>query len=142
MKTCSICEKHKILKDFVIFETEDLVVAHGPTSAEQPEVYAGYFFIEPKNHITHLHQLSDRQAELIGLWSKRLSQVHKDFFDVDQTYYFKFADITPHLHVHVYPRHKNTPSDILGESVRFWSEAPKFNREEVLKFCEAVRRKA
>ncbi len=139
---CSICEKHKTLSQeagFVIFEDHDLLVSHMPALDSQSSVYAGYCFIEPKKHVTELHQLSEELASLIGVCLHKLSAGHKELLDVERTYFFKFADLTPHYHVHVYPRHLETPANLIGEAVRHWQGGPRFTRDEAIRFVEKMR---
>ena len=136
---CAICEKHKTLSDFIIFEDNDLILSHMPVTPAQDAVYAGYCFIEPKKHLTELHELSDSSASKIGLWLRKLSLAHSEVLDVHRTYFFKFADITPHYHVHVYPRHLSTPPELVGEAVRHWAEVPKLGRSEVLELVKKMK---
>lgn len=139
MNNCTICAKHKNFQDFVIYENHDLVVSHLTPMVEQPHVYLGYCFIEPKTHLTQIWQLSDEQMQNIGLWVKRLSLAHKELLQAEKTYFLKFADITPHLHVHVFPRHPQTPASIIGDAVRSWNDGPKGDRQEIIKLCRSIR---
>lgn len=138
LSICNICNKHNSNSEYLIHESDDLIVSHMPPSPEHPEVYLGYCFIESKKHITDISLLSDAQAQLIGLWTKKLSQAHTLLFKAERTYYFKFADITPHFHVHLYPRHPGTPKDLIGEAVRFWPDGPKADSEKIKKICKEM----
>lgn len=136
---CSICEKHKTIRDFVILEDENLLLSHWPSYSEDELVYKGYCFIEPKEHITHLWEMSDRQSEKVGLWAKKLDLAFSEILNSEKTYLFKFADITPHVHFHIYPRHPVTPLDVIGEAVRHWMDVPKISKSEVLNLCKRLR---
>ena len=135
---CGICEKHLHLDEFIIFEDHGLVVSHMPPAASGT-AYLGYCFIEPKRHLLKTSELSDVQAQHIGVWIKRLEQAHSDLLSAVKTYFFKFADITPHYHIHVYPRHPSTPPELVGEAVRHWAEAPQGQRSEILRLCKEMR---
>src|SRR5262245_41114890 len=97
--SCNICVKHKTIRDFTILESDDLILSHMPPTSDHPQVYLGYCFIEPKAHVTRYEELSDEQARLIGLWTRKLSLAHSELLQAQRTYFFKFADITPHFHV-------------------------------------------
>lgn len=139
MDDCYICQKHKTIEDFVIFESSDMIVSHMPATDQNPQVPLGYFFIEPKNHITHLWELTDQQARQIGFWIRQISEIHKKLWGVDKTYFVKFGDEVPHLHVHVYPRHPKTPEHLKGDAVRHWSETPTAGRDTVVKMCQELK---
>lgn len=128
------------MQSFVIYENDEIIVSHAIPNEKEPKISLGYCYIETKQHLTRLWELNDRQAMGIGLWLKKLSDVHSELLNAKKTYTFKFADITPHIHFHVYPRHPQTPDSIIGEAVRFWKDGPRGDRNEIIKLCEDMRR--
>jgi diadenosine tetraphosphate (Ap4A) HIT family hydrolase len=139
MPVCDICEKHRNMNGLLIKESDGLILSHMPAPADGSGAYLGYCFIEAKKHITDFSDLESSDAVLIGNWLQALEKSHREILKASKTYFFKFADITPHFHIHVYPRHPGTPDQLIGEAVRHWTEAPRASLEDIRYFVNRVR---
>jgi len=99
VSTCPICEKHSRLQG-VVYEDEDWFVTHGPLSSQ----VLGYMYIEPKRHVEHWSDFTDKELSQMGLLVKRLEIALKKILPVERVYTVTISEAVRHLHVHVIPR--------------------------------------
>jgi diadenosine tetraphosphate (Ap4A) HIT family hydrolase len=107
MITCPICEKHSHLHE-AIYEDEDWCVTHGPLSSQ----ILGYMYIEPKRHVEHWSDFTDKELSKLGLLVKRLEIALKKELPVERVYTVTISEAVRHLHVHVIPR--ESEDDVKG----------------------------
>lgn len=107
VSTCPICEKHSRLQG-AIYEDEDWFVTHGPLSSQ----VLGYMYIEPKRHVEHWSDFTDKELSKIGLLVKRLEIALKKELPVERVYTVTISEAVRHLHVHVIPRERG--NDVKG----------------------------
>ncbi|WP_139905749.1 HIT family protein [Clostridium thermarum] len=139
MENCFICKKHKgenNASDFKIYEDQAVAIYH--LDPGEGEVYLGYVFIEVKRHIPGLADMNDEESCAVGRMMKRTSAVYMKEFPVEHVYSFVIGHNIPHLHFHIVPRYKGSPREYWGVKVDEWPEAPRGNREAVLKFCSKL----
>ncbi len=140
MEGCHICAEQQgtnAVPGGVIYE-DDLVYANHIYDDSAP-TYLGYVMAEPKRHAPGFADLSDTEAEAVGLLVKRLSQALEACIGADHIYSFVFGDHVPHLHVHVAGRYPGAPREYWGTRVDEWPDAPHGGEAEVAALCAQLR---
>lgn len=112
---------------------------------------AGFAYLEPKRHISHIHALDGAEAATFGPAMARSTAALRSATGADVVYVYIFGDGVPHLHVHLAPhRDGDALSDrmIRGEIVeekmpngmtRFFSaEFPALPRDELQRIADVV----
>jgi diadenosine tetraphosphate (Ap4A) HIT family hydrolase len=82
-------------------------------------VYLGHLFIEPRRHAPGLPDLTDEEAQAVGLWGARASRALRDVAGAEHVYAAVIGHHVPHVHVHLLPRYPNTPVTIQVLGVSF-----------------------
>lgn len=139
MEDCHICKEQQGLiavPGGAIYE-DDLVYANhryddGPT-------YLGYVMAETKRHAPSFEDLTDAEAQALGLLVARLSRALRACIGAEHIYAFKFGDHVAHIHVHVAGRYPNAPREYRGVHVDEWPDAPHGGAEEIAALCERLR---
>jgi diadenosine tetraphosphate (Ap4A) HIT family hydrolase len=133
---CLVCEKHAAADPGIEVHRDDLVyVGHLPA---MPEAYLGHLFVEPREHLPGLAELSSEQAAAVGEAMRRASVVLRAAGH-DHVYAFVFGDLVPHLHVHVLGRYPGAPEEFRGTSVDEWPEAPRGDAIAVAEYVTRLR---
>jgi diadenosine tetraphosphate (Ap4A) HIT family hydrolase len=84
-----------------INEDETIFVSHAQLWEDEVECYLGDLFIEPKRHVAELVDLTETEAQMIGLYTSRLARALMTTEGVEHIYAFVIGDGVPHLHVHL-----------------------------------------
>ncbi len=139
---CFVCRKHRGEIDVPggpIYE-DDLLYAGHALNLEQPDsTYLGYLIVEPKRHAPGLADLTDSEAQAIGLLVTRLCRALKACQKPDLIYEFVLGHHVPHLHIHLVPCYPGTPHEYWGMRVDEWPGAPKAGPQEIAAICERIR---
>jgi histidine triad (HIT) family protein len=138
---CAVCLKHLRqgpLAGEIIHETELLVASHAPIT-EAGGVYLGYLFVEPRRHISELGDLSEQEAEALGLMTMRLARVLQQAQAADHVYSAVVGHHEEHLHVHLIPRYPDTPPEYWWTKVLEWPDAPRGDAEAVSEVAARLR---
>lgn len=139
---CFICRKHRgeiVLPGGAIYEDDQFYIGHIFDAREPDTAYLGYLMIEPKRHIAGLAELTDAEAQAIGLLVSRASRALKACEGAVHMYAFVLGDNVPHLHIHVVPRYPNAPREYWGTHVTDWPEAPRGDVKAIENLCERLR---
>jgi histidine triad (HIT) family protein len=140
MEDCYVCKKQNgqiVMPGGAIYE-DDLVYASHLCNEEGP-TYLGYLMAETKRHTPSFEDLTDAEAQAIGLLVARLSRALRACIGAEHIYAFKMGDHVPHLHVHVVGRYPGAPREYWGVRVDEWPDAPHGGAEEVAALCERLR---
>jgi len=141
VEKCFICAKHRgdvTIPGGAIYEDDHVYIGH--VSAQNPaNVYLGYVMVEPKRHAPGLADLTDSEAQTIGLWVSRVSRALKATEHADHVYAFVLGDHVPHAHVHVVARYPGAPVEYWGVHVDEWLQAPRGGPSEIAAVCERLR---
>lgn len=126
--------------------------AHWRLTVSLSAEVAGFAYLEPKRHISHIHALDGAEARTFGPALARCTQALKAVTQSEIVYVYIFGDGVPHLHVHLAPhRSGDALSDqmIRGEIVeeklpngltRFYSqEFPGLPRDQLIRTADSVR---
>jgi len=139
---CIICRKHrgegKLFGGF-IYEDDLIAASHSTFWGDEKRHYLGHIFIETKRHVPEYADLTDEEAQRIGLYIKRISKALLNTLDVEHVYAFMIVDGVPHIHVHVIGRYRGAPREYWGSKVDEWPEAPKGGEAEITKLTTKLR---
>lgn len=131
---CIICRKHrgetKLFGGF-IHEDDLIAISHSVFWGNEKVHYLGHLFIETKRHVAEYANLTDEEAQRIGLYVKRVSEALLNTLDMDHVYSFLIVDGVPHVHVHVIGRYRGAPREYWGSKVDEWPDAPKGSEAEI-----------
>jgi histidine triad (HIT) family protein len=140
---CIICRKHGgqvAVAGGPIYEDELIFVSHAQIWGDETEQYLGHLFIEPKRHIAELADLSEAEAQTIGLFTTRLARALMDTEGAEHIYAFVIGDGVPHVHVHVIGRFPGAPRQYWGPHVDEWPDAPHGAQHDIEQVAARVRR--
>lgn len=139
---CFICRKHRreaMIPGGAICEDDLIYAGHVQIRKGQSTAYLGYLMVEPKRHVPSLADLTDTEAQTLGLTVARLSRALKASEDAEHVYAFVLGDNVPHLHIHVVPRYHGAPRKYWGVHVDEWPDAPHGGPDEIAALCERLR---
>ena len=77
--------------------------AHWRLTVSLSSEVPGFAYLEPKRHITHIHELDGDEALTFGPAIARCTKALKDVTNAEVVYAYIFGDGVPHLHVHLAP---------------------------------------
>lgn len=140
MEDCHICAEQEGRVPVVggaIYE-DDLVYANHIYDDSAP-TYLGYVMAETKRHAPGFADLTDSEAQALGLLVKRLSLALKACIGAEHIYSFVFGDHVSHIHVHVAGRYPGAPREYWGTRVDEWPDAPHGGEAEVEQLCARLR---
>jgi diadenosine tetraphosphate (Ap4A) HIT family hydrolase len=123
----------------VIYENDLVYVSHAQLWGSEPEHYLGHLFVEPKRHAPGLADLTEAEAQAIGLWSSRVARALVAAQGVEHVYAFVLGDHVPHLHVHLIGRYPGAPREYWGPRVDEWPGAPRGAAPEIAIVAARVR---
>ena len=139
---CFVCRKHRREIEppgGAIHEDDSLFISHGFTLDQQVAHYLGHILVEPKRHIPGLDDLTDEEAQQIGLYTTRLGRALKEIVQAEHIYLFVLGHHVDHLHLHLFPRYPGAPREYWGLRVDEWPDAPKGNATDIGKLCDQLR---
>lgn len=139
---CIICDKHRGCFEVpggAIFQDELVYASHAHLSEAQRTVYLGWLVVETRRHIPGLAELSDDEAQALGLLVGRLSRALKAILRAEHVYLFVMGHGVPHLHLHLIARYPGTPPAYWGTNIDEWPEAPRGDAGDIIALCERLR---
>lgn len=140
---CFVCRKHRGETETPggpIFQDDLLYAGHVAFPAGEDAAYLGHLMVEPRRHAPGLAELTDREAQALGLLVARLSRALKESEGAEHVYAFVLGDRVPHLHVHLVPRYPGAPTEYWGVRVDEWPGAPRGHADAVDALCLRLRR--
>ena len=139
---CFVCRKHRgdiSEPGGAIYDDGVVRAGHAGLGPDGSAAYLGYLFVEPRRHAATLADLTDQEAQALGLLVTRLSRALRQSENAAHIYAFVFGDNVPHLHVHLVPRYPGAPREYWGLAVTDWPHAPKGGATEIAALCRRVR---
>lgn len=140
--TCLVCRKHRGEVDIpggVIYEDDLIFIAHAQLFGDEQRHYLGHVFVEVKRHVAELAELTEPEAQAVGLFTSRVAQALLRTQGMEHVYSFFMGDGVPHVHIHVIGRCPNAPRQYWGARVDEWPDAPKGTATEMAKVAARVR---
>ena len=139
---CFVCQKHRgevTIPGGAILEDQLIYIGHAWSPDEGEGVYLGACIVEPKRHVLSWAELTDREAERIGIGIRDLSQRLKHEAAAEHVYVFVLGHHVPHLLIWVVPRYPETPREFWGMKLFEWPERVKGTLEAVEALVEKLR---
>ncbi len=139
---CFICRKHRgevSIPGGPIYEDELVYAGHAQIREGQSTAYLGYLMVEPRRHAEGLPELTDAEAQALGLLVARLSRALKIGEQAEHVYAFVLGDLVKHVHAHVVPRYAGAPREYWGVRVDEWPDAPRGGPAEMAALCARLR---
>ncbi|MCP4427068.1 MAG: HIT family protein [Chloroflexi bacterium] len=142
MTDCFICRKHRgeiKLPGGVTYEDDLAYVGHGFKPDGPGDHYLGHLLVETKRHVPGLTELTDEEAQHIGLIIARTSRALKTATNAEHIYLFVMGHHVDHLHYHLLPRYPGTPREYWGTRIDEWPDAPRGDVAAVEQLCVRLR---
>ncbi len=139
---CMVCRKHRgeiEIPGGAVLSDPHLFVGHAAMPSDESKTYPGIFIIEPLRHIPGPEDLTDQEAEAMGLLVTRLSKALRACTDAEHVYIFRFGHHVAHLHIFIVPRYPGTPPEYWGTRVDEWPDGPRATSKEIEELCGRVR---
>ena len=139
---CLVCRKHRgeiAVPGGIIYEDDLISISHGQLFGEEKDHYLGHVFVESKRHVPELADLSEQEAQAIGLWISRVAQALLQTEGMQHVYSFFIGDGVPHVHVHVIGRRPGAPREYWGTKVDEWPDAPRGGEAEIAQVADRLR---
>lgn len=139
---CFVCRKHRgevSIPGGAIYEDDLIYAGHAQIREGESTAYLGYLLVEPKRHAPGLADLTDAEAQALGLLAARLSRALKASEGAEHIYAFVLGDLVPHVHIHVVPRYPGAPREYWGVHVDEWPDAPYGGPQEMAALCARLR---
>jgi NADPH:quinone reductase-like Zn-dependent oxidoreductase len=99
----------------------------------------GYLMAETKRHTPGLAELTNQEAQALGLLVTRLSRALKACTEAEHVCSFVLGHDVPHMHIHVVPGYPGAPREYWGMHIGAWPDAPRGGAQEIAALCERLR---
>ena len=139
---CFVCRKHRgevTVPGGVIFENDLLYISHAQLWGQEKGHYLGHVFVEPKRHVAGLADLTEAEAQVVGLYTSRVAKALLSTENMEHIYTFVIGDHVPHVHVHIIGRYAGAPREYWGVKVDEWPDAPRGNESEIGQLAARLR---
>ena len=139
---CLVCRKHRgkvNVPGGVIYENNLIYISHAQLWGEEKEHYLGHVFVETKRHVAEVADLTEEEAQIIGVYTSRVAKALLHTENMEHVYTFFIGDGVPHVHYHVIGRYPGAPREYWGTKVDEWPEAPKGAEVKIAQVAERVR---
>ena len=123
----------------MIYENDLIYVSHAQLWRDEKEHYLGHVFIETKRHVAEVADLTEEEAQTIGVYTSRIAKALLNTEQMEHVYIFVIGDGVPHVHYHVIGRYPGAPREYWGPRVDDWPEAPKGAEPEIAQVAERIR---
>ena len=123
--------------DFTFYEDE-LVAASHMLDADG-RTYLGHVALQTKRHVHGFAELTDKEAQAVGLALSRVSWALKRCTGAGNVYAIYFAEVVPHLHVLMTARYPATPEKYWRMNILDWPDAPRGDEAAVRRLCAEMR---
>ena len=139
---CLVCSKHRGEVDIPggeIYENDLISISHAQLWGDEKDHYLGHVFVEPKRHVAEVADLTDEEAQMIGLYTSRIAKALLHTEGMEHIYLFVIGDGVPHVHYHVIGRYPGAPREYWGPKVDDWPDAPKGEKTEIEQVADRIR---
>lgn len=139
---CLVCRKQRgevSVFGGVIYEDPLIYISHAQLWGEEKEHYLGHVLVEPKRHVAEVADLTEQEAQAIGVYTSRVAKALLIAEQMEHIYIFVFGDGASHVHYHVIGRRPGAPREYWGTKVDEWPEAPKGAEAEIAQVARRLR---
>jgi histidine triad (HIT) family protein len=139
---CLICKKHRgeiSAPGGIIYEDNHVMVFHASIPEGASSIYLGYLMIELKRHAPGLADMTDAEAQSVGIAMARVSKALQNCEPVEHVYSFVLGHHVPHLHIQIVPRYMRTPREYWGPKVTSWPDAPVGGHDQITALADRLR---
>ena len=137
--SCVICKKIEERKLPSIIENEHARLIHYEVSEENPLIYKGHLFVEPKRHVESYADLTEAESAAVAKLIHYGTRAQKEHLKPEHVYIFTIMHQVAHLHFHLVPRYAGTPEKYWDRGLHDWPEAPKLDEAGVLELTEKLK---
>lgn len=118
---------------------EDTLIYASHIGQAGQSAYLGYLIVETKRHIPGLEDLTNDEAQAVGLLVTRLCRALKACTTAEHIYEFVLGHHVSHLHIHIVPRYPGAPREYWGIHTDEWPDTPRGDEQEIASLCERIR---
>lgn len=139
---CLVCRKHRgevAVPGGIIFEDDLVSISHAQLWGEEKDHYLGHVFVETRRHVPELADLTEQEAQAVGLYTSRVAKALLQTEGMEHVYTFFIGDGVPHVHIHVIGRYPGAPREYWGPKVDDWPEAPRGGEAEIAQVAARLR---
>jgi diadenosine tetraphosphate (Ap4A) HIT family hydrolase len=139
---CLVCRKHRgevTAPGGLIFTNNLISIYHAQIWGEEKDHYLGHIFVESNRHIPELADLTEQEAQAIGLYVSRVAKALLQTEGMEHVYSFYIGDGVPHVHIHVIGRRPGAPREYWGAKVDDWPGAPRGGEAEIAPVAARLR---
>jgi diadenosine tetraphosphate (Ap4A) HIT family hydrolase len=101
----------------VIYESENWSVDHA-----FPRWIRGWLIVKPKRHVEHLAELAPAEAAELGPLIRETTAAIERVLAPQRVYVLSLGEEVHHIHVHVIPRYRELPANLLSLLEQAWGE--------------------
>jgi diadenosine tetraphosphate (Ap4A) HIT family hydrolase len=138
--TCLFCDGAHLraqARARVVYEDDRFYVAH-PLDGDEP-IYLGSLMTVTKRHVPSFAELTDDEAQALGLLLSRVSRALKAATSAGHAYAYFFGEGFHHLHIFTVARYDEMPATYVRLDVERWPEAPRGDAAAVEALCAVLR---
>lgn len=106
---------------------------------ENEATLLGLVLIVTKRHVNDLSELTDSEAQRLGVLINRISKALKTSVGAAWTYCYCFMEGVRHVHVFVTARYPSLPKEYVRLNIGNWPEAPVGELKEVSELAFRLR---
>lgn len=142
MGTCLFCDMQQGVipaPGGPLYEDHLVYAHHFHAGREDEPTYLGHLLLETKRHTPDFADLTEAEAQAVGLLITRLSHALKTCTGAKNVYVVFYGEVIPHLHIHLTARYPDTPAEYLRGKIEDWPAAPRGKVDEIGAFCQRLR---
>jgi ATP adenylyltransferase len=123
---CVICRKHRgegpLLGGAQVWADKHVLVFHRPPD-DSGTAFLGHLFLETRDHVPYLDQLSPSLAAAIAEARRRAAIALRIELNAEHVFAAVIGRGVPHFHEHVFVRYPGTPDDVAWDDSDEWEGA-------------------
>jgi diadenosine tetraphosphate (Ap4A) HIT family hydrolase len=135
IESCFICRKNEGLEEAppggFIYEDECWVVCHAPARLGP----LGKLFIESKRHFLDYSEMTNEEAQSLGLVLRKVFQALRQHTDAERIYQLMTMEGVPHYHSWLVPRTRGIPE----RGLKFLARDDSCTQEDAEALAEKLR---
>lgn len=134
---CKQMAEPSLLSSRLVYEDEYFHASH--YFDEKSPTLLGLVLIQTKRHVNDLSELTDVEAQRLGVLVSKISKALKISVGAAWTYCYCFMEGVRHVHVFVTARYPSLPKEYVRLNIGDWPEAPVGGLKEVSELALRLR---